>query len=108
MVTNIDTNTSTELAANRTGYYEASLLLPSNYRVSAETSGFKRSIRNIQRDFRFKERITFQLRMDAINTLNRAQMSGPSTSPTSTDFGRITSQSSATNRWIQIQGRIRF
>jgi len=33
---------------------------------------------------------------------------GPSTSPTSTDFGRITSQSSATNRWIQIQGRIRF
>ncbi|MEK7404849.1 MAG: TonB-dependent receptor [Acidobacteriota bacterium] len=63
---------------------------------------------NIQRDFKIRERVTFQLRMDAINTFNRAQMSGPSTSPNSTDFGRITSQSSATNRWIQIQSRIRF
>ncbi len=63
---------------------------------------------NIQREFKIKERLSFQLRMDAINVMNRAQMSGPSTSPTSTDFGRVTSQSSATNRWIQIQGRIRF
>ena len=63
---------------------------------------------NLQREFKIKERLSFQLRMDAINTLNRAQMSGPSTSPNSTDFGSITSQSSATNRWIQMQGRIRF
>jgi len=63
---------------------------------------------NLQREFKIKERLAFQLRMDAISTFSRAQMSGPSTSPTSTDFGRITSQSSATNRWLQIQGRIRF
>ncbi len=63
---------------------------------------------NIQRDFRLREGMTFQVRLDALNLQNRSQFSGPSTNPTSTDFGRVTSQSSATNRWIQIQGRIRF
>ncbi|MBI4875285.1 MAG: carboxypeptidase regulatory-like domain-containing protein [Acidobacteria bacterium] len=44
-VTNVDTNTSTPLATNDTGYYEASLLLPGNYQVSAEAVGFRTSIR---------------------------------------------------------------
>ncbi|MEK7406334.1 MAG: carboxypeptidase-like regulatory domain-containing protein [Acidobacteriota bacterium] len=44
-VTNTDTNTSVPVATNETGYYEAGLLLPGNYMVSAEASGFKTSIR---------------------------------------------------------------
>jgi len=39
---------------------------------------------------------------------NRSQFNAPDTGVTSTNFGRVTSQTSATNRWIQLQGRIRF
>src|SRR6266700_6391341 len=45
-VENTDTNTVTRLTTNSTGYYEASLLLLGNYRVSAESSGFKKTIRS--------------------------------------------------------------
>src|SRR5260370_6803942 len=45
VVTNTDTNTVMTLTTNDTGYYEANLLLPGNYRVMAEMSGFKQSIR---------------------------------------------------------------
>src|SRR5258708_27801117 len=45
VVTNTDTNTVMTLTTNDTGYYEANLLLPGNYRVMAEMSGFKKSIR---------------------------------------------------------------
>ena len=36
VVTNTDTNSVMTLTANDTGYYEANLLLPGNYRVVAE------------------------------------------------------------------------
>ena len=52
--------------------------------------------------------IELNLRLDALNLQNRSQFNGPSASPTSTDFGRVTTQSDAMNRWIQIQARIRF
>jgi hypothetical protein len=45
-VTNVDTNVSTTLTTNSTGYYEAPLLLPGNYRVSAELQGFKTTVRS--------------------------------------------------------------
>jgi len=44
VVTNIDTNTSLTLQTNETGYYEARLLLPGRYQVTAEASGFKKSV----------------------------------------------------------------
>src|SRR5437016_3567032 len=44
-VTNIDTNVSVPTVTNATGYYEARLLLPGNYQVSAQASGFKKSVR---------------------------------------------------------------
>ena len=49
-----------------------------------------------------------QLRMDALNVQNRSQMAGPETNPLSTNFGRITSQTAATNRWMQVQARLSF
>ena len=45
-ITNVDTNVSTTLTTNSTGYYQAPLLLPGNYRVSAELQGFKTSVRS--------------------------------------------------------------
>jgi hypothetical protein len=45
-ITNVDTNVSTTVVTNSTGYYSAPLLLPGNYRVSAELQGFKTSVRS--------------------------------------------------------------
>ena len=44
-VTNSDTGTVTHLTTNETGYYEAPLLLPGTYKISASASGFKTSVR---------------------------------------------------------------
>jgi hypothetical protein len=63
---------------------------------------------NLQRDFRLKEGLMLQLRVDAINLQNRTQFQAPSTTPTSTDFGRVTAQTNTRNRFIQVQGRLRF
>ena len=63
---------------------------------------------NLLREFRIKEGLTLQLRGDAINVYNRSQMGAPELSPTSTNFGRITSQTSSLNRFYQIQARIQF
>ena len=40
-VTNTDTNVSFPVTTNSTGYYEARLLLPGSYQVSAQAPGFK-------------------------------------------------------------------
>ncbi|MCL6508672.1 MAG: hypothetical protein K6T59_16800 [Bryobacteraceae bacterium] len=63
---------------------------------------------NMSKNLPFNERWNLQLRLDALNVLNRSQMAAPVTDPYSTNFGRITSQTSATNRWIQVQARLTF
>jgi len=45
-VTDTETNISTVFTTNQTGYYEASLLVTGNYRVSCEATGFKSSVRD--------------------------------------------------------------
>jgi hypothetical protein len=63
---------------------------------------------NIQKNFRFRERYALELRLDALNLQNRSQFADPVTDPYSTNFGRVISQTNATNRFIQIQGRFVF
>ncbi|MEK7407595.1 MAG: hypothetical protein AAB225_21155, partial [Acidobacteriota bacterium] len=63
---------------------------------------------NVLREFPLGDRARLQLRLDALNLQNRSQFAGPDTNPYSTNFGRITSQTATHNRFIQIQGRIRF
>jgi len=63
---------------------------------------------NVLRRFRITERFRLELRGDFINTMNRSQMNPPDLAPTSTNFGRITSQTSSLNRFIQIQARLQF
>ncbi|MCS7043906.1 MAG: TonB-dependent receptor [Arcobacter sp.] len=63
---------------------------------------------NIQKEFRLWERAALQLRLDALNVFNRSQFDSPNTNPYSTDFGRVTAQTGAINRFLQIQGRIQF
>ncbi len=63
---------------------------------------------NVVRQFRLSERVRLQLRLDALNLQNRSQFAAPATDPLSTNFGKVTSQSSTHNRFLQIQGRIQF
>ena len=63
---------------------------------------------NLSKNLRVTERVNLQLRLDALNVQNRSQMAGPNTDPTSTNFGRITSQSQGTNRWLDVQARLTF
>jgi hypothetical protein len=63
---------------------------------------------NVQRDFRIRERVKLQLRVDALNLQNRTQFAAPNVNPASTDFGRVTAQSNTTKRFIQVLARLRF
>lgn len=63
---------------------------------------------NVAKNMKFAERVTLQLRLEALNLLNRSQMAAPVLDPVSTNFGRIVSQTSATNRWVQVQARLSF
>jgi len=46
VVTNVETGTSVATTTNRTGYFEVNLLLAGNYRISAEFTGFKNTVRS--------------------------------------------------------------
>ncbi|MBI5085538.1 MAG: hypothetical protein HZB13_13175, partial [Acidobacteria bacterium] len=63
---------------------------------------------NVSKNIHITERVNMQLRFDALNVQNRSQMDNPSTDPYSTNFGKVTAQTSATNRWLQVQARITF
>src|SRR4051794_11318526 len=45
LISNLDAGTNTRLVSNRTGYYEAALLLPGSYSITVELPGFKKSVR---------------------------------------------------------------
>lgn len=63
---------------------------------------------NLLREFRIVERLRMQFRADVINLQNRSQMNAPELNPTSTNFGRVTSQTSSLNRFYQVQMRLQF
>jgi hypothetical protein len=63
---------------------------------------------NLQKNISLREGINLQLRLDALNLQNRSQFNGPDLNPVNSTFGQVTSQSAATNRFIQIQARIVF
>jgi hypothetical protein len=70
--------------------------------------GLNRMDANIQRDIRLREGVTLQLRLDALNVMNRSQFSNPNLDPTSTNFGRVTNNTSSTMRFLLIQARLKF
>ena len=54
------------------------------------------------------DRLNLQLRLNVLNVQNRSQMDAPSRDPYNTNFGRVLSQTAATNRWLEIQARFTF
>jgi hypothetical protein len=63
---------------------------------------------NFGKNFAITEKVNMQLRLDALNVQNRSQMNNPAMDPFNTNFGRIVSQTSAVNRWLQVQARLTF
>jgi hypothetical protein len=76
--------------------------------TSVRQDGLNQWNGNLRRDFRVKEKMTFEVRVDALNLLNRSQFAAPDTNPFNTTFGKITATTATLNRFYQIQGRIRF
>jgi hypothetical protein len=74
--------------------------------------GFNTLQLNMQRNFHLWERFNLETRFEAFNVLNKQIVGNPNTSPTSTQFGQVTSDGgvngSGNARWIDIQGRLRF
>jgi hypothetical protein len=60
----------------------------------------------LQKNFQFKERARFQLRLEAFNAFNRHTFGGISTNPNSSTFGQVTSVSG--NRTVQLGTRLDF
>ena len=77
-------------------------------RTRGFADGLNRLDANIQRKFRIREGIEFQIRLDALDSLNRSQLDVPTLDPTSSNFGKVTNNTSSTNRFLLIQGRIHF
>ncbi|MEK7408282.1 MAG: TonB-dependent receptor [Acidobacteriota bacterium] len=64
---------------------------------------------NLLRQFSLRERISLEFRFDALNLANRSQFTNPNTTPTSTNFGRLTALwAESIQRTYQIQARLRF
>lgn len=57
---------------------------------------------NLQRNFKFKEDIELQLRVDVLNLFNRQSFGGPDGN------GRVLTDANGPNRFVQVQGRFRF
>jgi len=70
--------------------------------------GLKQWNANLLREFRLVEGLRLQVRGDFINLQNRSQFAAPDLNPVSTNFGRITSQTSSLNRFYQFQARLQF
>ena len=114
---NINTGTRTlDRWFNTDGFVKDPRLTPAAFQARVfpqrvdglRADGLDRLDTNIQRSFKIRESVSFQIRFDALNVMNHSQMDVPNLDPTSTNFGKITSNTSSTMRFLLIQGRIRF
>ena len=102
-------NTSAQFernSANQPAAYQARVF-PVDV-TSVRADGLNQWNGNLRRDFRLREGTIFEVRVDALNLLNRSQFAAPDNNPNNTTFGKVTSTTATLNRFYQIQGRIRF
>lgn len=101
---------------NTAGFQRSASLAPASFQVRSfpvNVAGVRADSTNIwngdvQRNFKITERTNFMLRFDALNLFNHTTFAGPNTTPTSTNFGRVTSVTGTPPRYLQIMGRLTF
>ena len=74
---------------------------------SMRADGIRNWDLKLLRSFRFTERVRLVLAMDALNATNHTNFSAPSTDPTSTTFGTVTS-ALGSPRVLQLNMRLQF
>jgi hypothetical protein len=116
-IENINTGTRTlDRWFNLDGFERDPRRVPAAFHVRAfpqrvdglRQDGLDRIDANIQREIKLRESVALQLRLDALNLANRSQFEAPNRDPTSTNFGRVTNNTSSTMRFLLIQARLRF
>lgn len=70
--------------------------------------GYQQWNASLSRSIKIRERLTFQARVDMLNLFNHSFIAGPNLTPTSSQFGQITGGAANLNRFIQIQGHLRW
>ena len=89
VVTNTDTNVSTTLTTNSSGFYEAPLLMPGPYQVSVESRGFKKTNRpNLVVAMRGQLKIDIQLEVGALTESITISAESPNSTPARSAWGR--------------------
>ncbi|HVJ07190.1 MAG TPA: carboxypeptidase-like regulatory domain-containing protein [Acidisarcina sp.] len=63
---------------------------------------------DLQRTFPVTEKANLMFRFDVLNLFNHTTFSGPSTSPTDSNFGRVTSVTGTPPRYLQIMAKLQF
>ena len=87
---NMEMNTSIQLRTNETGYYEAALLLPGEYLVSAEKEGFKRTLRSgIVLPVRTRVQVDLHLEIGAVSESISVTAEAPLLETDSVSSGRV-------------------
>jgi hypothetical protein len=77
-LTNVGTNPSTESVTGETGVYSALYLIPGAYRLSAESKGFKKLVRQ-DVDVRVGDRLTIDLQLEVGGVQETVTVTGEST-----------------------------
>jgi hypothetical protein len=101
---------------NTAGFVTNSSLTPTSYNVrvfptrltGVRQQGINTGYGNVVKNLAIRERMKMELRFECMNIFNRNIIGAANTSPTSTQFGQVTSDQGAFARWIQIQGRLTF
>ena len=91
VVTNADTNVTTTRKTNESGYYEAELLLPGNYSISADAPGFKKSLQSgIVLPLSTRIDVSISLQLGAATDTVRVTAEAPLVDPSSSvSAGRV-------------------
>jgi hypothetical protein len=70
--------------------------------------GYQQWNGSVTRAFQIVERMSFHVRLDALNVFNHSFVANPNLTVTASQFGQITGGATNLNRFIQIQGRLRW
>lgn len=101
---------------NTAGFVTASAQQPAAFQArvfptridGVRASGLNFWSGNVQRDIKIKERVAIQLRWSVMNLQNRAYWGSPNVSPTSTSFGKVTTDGPHPRRYMQVEARLQF
>src|SRR5262249_34949257 len=92
-ITNTSTNTRTTIATNADGYFEAVLLNPGSYTVTAEAAGFKRLAQSgIEGSVAGRVQLELQVEVGQVNETMQVTAEAPLLDAISANAGRLLDQ----------------